>query len=162
MLMFFSCTSVPDGLRPVSGFDVSRYLGKWYEIARLDHRFERGLTRVSAEYTLRPDGHLSVLNRGFSEAGGIWKEALGVAKSRTDRTIGSLRVSFFGPFYGGYHILDLDKDNYRWAVVCGSSRKYLWILAREKTLEKELLDGLVARARSWGFDTEKLIFVRQD
>ena len=162
MLMFFSCTSVPDGLRPVSGFDVSRYLGTWYEIARLDHSFERGLTRVSAEYTLRPDGHVSVLNRGFDAAKGKWKEARGTAKFRGDRTIGSLRVSFFGPFYGGYHILDLDKDNYRWAVVCGPNRGYLWILAREKILDKDLLDDLVAQARGWGFDTEKLIFVKQD
>lgn len=162
MVSLISCTSLPDGLQPVTGFDLQRYLGTWHEIARLDHRFERGLTRVTAEYALRPDGRVSVLNRGFDEAKGTWKEARGVAKFRGDRGVASLKVSFFGPFYGGYHILDLDRDAYRWAVVCGPSRSYLWILAREKVLDRDLLDTLVAKAKGWGFETEKLIFVSQE
>jgi apolipoprotein D and lipocalin family protein len=162
MLSLLGCTSVPEGLQPITGFEVQRYLGTWHEIARLDHSFERGLIRVSAEYTPRADGNISVVNRGFSPIKQKWSEVHGVAKFRGEKTVASLKVSFFGPFYGGYHILALDKEDYQWAVVCGPSRSYFWILAREKTLAKELLDNLIAQARGWGFNTEKLILVKQD
>ena len=162
MLSIFGCTSIPDGLRPVTGFDVQRYLGKWYEIARLDHSFERGLTNVSAEYALKPDGSVSVLNQGFNPAKQKWSQARGKAKILGDAGTGSLKVSFFGPFYGGYHILALDKEKYQWALVCGPDKSYLWILAREKTLDKAVLERLANKARGWGFDTQKLIFVEQD
>lgn len=153
-----ACTAVPEGLEPVRGFDVERYLGRWYEIARLDHRFERGLSRVTADYGRRDDGGIRVLNRGWDAAAGEWKEAEGRAYPIGDADVGSLKVSFFGPFYGGYHVLALDPD-YRWALVAGPSRDYLWILAREPRLDPELYRRLVAQAAAAGFPVDTLIEV---
>jgi len=155
------CTGHPDGVQPVTNFELSRYLGVWYEIARLDHSFERGLSRVSATYTLRQDGGIDVLNRGFDQSSGRWKEAKGKAYFIDQPSVASLKVSFFGPFYGGYHVIDLDKDNYSYALVCGPSRSYLWILARERTLGRVTLQRLIDGARKAGFDTEGLILVDQ-
>lgn len=150
------CTRVPDGLQPVTGFEINRYLGKWYEIARLDHSFERGLQNVTAEYSLQDDGSIRVLNRGFNVQKGTWEEVEGTAKFIGDPRIGSLKVSFFGPFYGGYHILAIDHD-YRYAVLTGPSRAYLWILAREDHLPDDVMQGLIHQAEVWGFKTEKLL-----
>ena len=100
-MLLAGCTRVPAGLRPVTGFDSQRYLGKWYEIARLDHSFERGLTNVTAEYAVRPDGSISVVNRGYSPRAGKWRQVRGVARFRGDKTVGSLSVCFFWPFWGG-------------------------------------------------------------
>lgn len=151
-------TGVPKGAVPVSPFDVQRYLGTWYEIARLDHAFERGLTDVNATYALKDDGSVSVLNRGFDPVKGAWKEAEGRALFIGDRQTGSLKVSFFGPFFGGYHVVALDPD-YRWAMVIGPDTGYLWILARERTLDAAVRDKLVAQAASLGVDTKELIWV---
>ena len=152
-------TGVPEGLAPVGGFELDRYLGTWYEIARLDHRFERGLTSVSAEYSMRDDGGVAVLNRGFDEGKKEWKEARGRAKFIGDPSVGSLKVSFFGPFWGGYHIIALDTDRYRWAMVAGPNRSYLWILSREPSLDSAVTADLVGKARQWGFETDELIYV---
>jgi apolipoprotein D and lipocalin family protein len=157
-----NCTGVPKGVQPVTDFDVTRYLGKWHEIARLDHSFERGLTNVSAEYSGRDDGGINVVNRGYDESAGKWKEVRGKAYFIGDKTVGSLKVSFFGPFYGGYHILVLDEQNYAYSLVCGPNRSYLWILARGRKLDERLLSDLTTKARQWGFDTDKLIYVKQD
>jgi apolipoprotein D and lipocalin family protein len=154
-------TGPPEGLEPVTGFELDRYLGAWYEIARLDHSFERGLTNVSAEYAMRNDGGVSVLNRGYDPAKRKWKDARGRAKFIGDPSIGSLKVSFFGPFYGGYHILALDAAEYRWAMVAGPNRSYLWILSREPSLDAAVLEDLVGEARRWGFETNGLIYVAQ-
>ncbi len=153
-----SCTGIPQGLRPVEEFEVSRYLGTWHEIARLDHSFERGLTKVTARYTLRDDGGIDVLNRGYDERGDRWKEAKGKAYFTGSPRVGSLKVSFFGPFYGGYNVIALDRDEYSWSVVCGPSRNYLWILAREPRLDKTLLASLVRFAGEHGFETDRLIY----
>jgi len=153
------CTGIPSGLAPVTGFEVKRYLGTWYEIARLDHSFERGLVRVSAEYTARDDGGITVVNRGFDPAAKEWREARGVAYASGDPTVGSLEVSFFRPFYGGYHIIALDKEQYAYALVCGPSRSYLWILARTTTLAPPTLGALVDQAKRAGFATDELIYV---
>ena len=152
------CTGVPSGLRPVSPFDIQRYLGRWYEIARLDHSFERGLTDVSAEYRLLPGGAVAVLNRGFDPAAGKWREAQGTARFREAPDVGSLKVTFFWPFYGGYHVIALDPD-YGWAVVAGPTRSYLWILARAPSLPEPLLRDLAAKARAMGFAADELIYV---
>ena len=152
------CASVPKGLVPVTGFELPRYLGTWHEIARLDHSFERGLSAVTADYSMRPDGGVKVLNKGFSAADNKWKEAEGRAYFTGDPGTGSLKVSFFRPFYGGYHIIELDKDAYRYALVAGPSRKYLWILARTPELKPEITARLVEKARALGFETDKLIF----
>ena len=152
------CATAPKGLAPVGGFEVSRYLGTWHEIARLDHTFERGLTNVTAEYSLREDGGVKVVNRGYKKASDEWKEAVGRAYFTGDRSVGQLKVSFFRPFYGGYNIVELDREGYGYALVAGPSRKYLWILARKPQLEPEIVKRLVDKARELGFDTDKLIF----
>lgn len=157
-LLFTGCTGIPDGVEAVKGFDVNRYLGTWYEIARLDHPFERGLSKVRAEYTLREDGGINVTNMGFDRRKKEWKTATGKAYFVEGPDVGRLKVSFFGPFYGGYNILELD-SNYSHALVCGPSRKYLWILARKPEMEENVKAVLVEKARSLGFDTSGLIFV---
>jgi apolipoprotein D and lipocalin family protein len=159
MLFLTACVGIPDNVKPVDGFILEKYLGKWYEIARLDHSFERGLSRVTANYSLREDGGVRVLNRGYSEKEGRWKEAEGKAYfvQRTDQ--GHLKVSFFGPFYGSYVVFELDHENYRYALVSGPEKSYFWILARSPEIEKNLRDTLIAKAAARGFDTSKLIFV---
>lgn len=152
------CTGVPDGLAPVDNFDANRYLGTWYEIARLDHRFERGLEQVSAHYSLNPDGSIKVINRGYDPEQRQWQQAEGTAKFVGEPTIGQLKVSFFGPFYGGYNVLRLAPD-YRYALVSGPDRDYLWLLARTASLPEQDLKFLVAEAQRMGFATEQLIYV---
>jgi apolipoprotein D and lipocalin family protein len=159
LLALGGCTGVPGGLQPVTGFEPDRYAGKWYEIARLDHSFERGLSNVSATYSRMPGGDIAVVNRGYEASKERWKEIEGKARLIQDPDIGSLKVSFFGPFYSGYHVIALDKENYAYAMVAGYSRDYLWILSRQKTMEKTVLADLVAKARQWGFQTDKLIYV---
>lgn len=154
-------TSLPQGIAAVSPFDVGRYEGKWYEIARLDHPFERGLTDVNASYRVQPDGSLRVLNRGFDPADGEWEQAEGRVRFAGDTRTGSLEVSFYGPFYGGYHVVALDKENYRWSLVMGPSREYFWILARDKQLPAALRERLLSRARQLGVQTDRLIWVSQ-
>ena len=155
------CVGIPENVTPVGNFNADRYLGTWYEIARLDHSFERGLMRVTATYSLRDDGGIRVLNRGYSEKEGAWKESKGRAYfvQGTDR--GYLKVSFFGPFYGSYIVFELDHANYQYAVVSGPDKSYLWILARTPQMENALRDSLVAKAAALGFDTSKLTFVDQ-
>lgn len=154
-----ACTGIPEGVEPVRDFDLERYLGTWYEVARLDHRFERGLTDVTATYTLRDDGGVDVVNRGYREAKGEWDSAEGKAYFVEEDRVGRLKVSFFGPFYGAYNVFELDRDGYRYAMVAGPNRSYLWILAREPDLPEEIVERLVARAGSLGFDTAELIYV---
>ena len=156
------CTAVPKGLEPVTGFEPDRYLGKWYEIARLDHAFERNLSNVSATYTRGEKGDIRVKNRGFNAKTGAWKQIEGNARFLEGDAVGSLKVSFFGPFYGGYHIIALDRQNYRYAMVAGPSRSYLWILSRIKTLNDAIYTDLVTKASGWGFDTAKLIKVEHN
>lgn len=158
-LGLFGCVRVPGGLVVVENLDAERYLGTWYEIARLDHSFERGMSQVTARYTARSDGGIDVLNRGYLADKGEWKEAHGRAYFVGDRSHGRLKVSFFGPFYGGYNIIALDHEEYRYSLVAGPSRGFLWILAREPRLDAATLDGLLNIARDAGFDTEALIFV---
>ncbi|MBP9806136.1 MAG: lipocalin family protein [Candidatus Accumulibacter sp.] len=162
LLLLAACTSVPEGITPVSHFQLDRYLGKWYEIARLDHSFERGLSDVSAQYRLLPDGKVEVINRGYRAEKGDWKEAIGKAVFIGDPTLGSLKVSFFGPFYGGYHVAALDERDYRWSLVVGPSRDYLWILARERRLPADVREQLLKKASQLGFDISRLIWVGQD
>lgn len=157
-LFLAGCVEIPENVKPVDNFKLEKYLGQWYEIARLDHSFERGLSRVTANYSLR-DGGVRVLNRGYSEKENKWKEAEGKAffVKRPDQ--GYLKVSFFGPFYGSYVVFELDHENYQYALVCGPNKSYLWILARSPEIKQELKDMLIAKAATLGFDTSKLIFV---
>lgn len=162
MGLLAGCTNVPNGVTPVADFELAKYLGKWYEIARLDHSFERGLSNVTAQYTMRSDGGVSVLNRGYHQNNGQWDEALGKAYFVSEDSVGHLKVSFFGPFYASYVIAELDKPNYQYALITGPDTDYLWILARQPTLSKAIVDELTAKARALGFDTQKLIFVQHD
>jgi apolipoprotein D and lipocalin family protein len=139
---------------------VERYLGRWHEIARLDHSFERGLSEVSADYRKLPDGRIEVTNRGFDARKNIWKEAKGVARFQGNPNVASLEVSFFWPFYGAYNVLVLDPQ-YRYALVAGPNHDYLWILARDPQLDPATLSSLVGRARDFGFATDALIYVEQ-
>ena len=145
-LLLGGCVGMPDTVRPVENFQLERYLGTWYEIARLDHSFERGLSRVSAEYSLREDGGVRVVNRGYNAKTGEWEQAEGKAFFVQDPQTGFLKVSFFGPFYGAYVIFELDHEGYSHAVVSGPDTSYLWILAREKRLDDALRRELVAKA----------------
>ena len=156
------CVGAPEGIKPADGFEVDRYLGKWYEIARLDHSFERGLSNVTATYAKRDDGGLAVFNRGFDAQKGAWREAHGRAYFLGDAGTASLKVTFFWPFYGGYHVIALDREGDRYALVAGPGRDYLWILARDKRLPEATLEHLVAVAHRNGFDVNALIFVTHD
>lgn len=152
------CTGMPEGVQPVSGFKVERYLGTWYEIVRLDHSFERGLSDVTANYRTRSDGGIGVLNRGYDTKKGAWREANGIAYFLGSPDIASLKVSFFRPFYGGYHVMALDPD-YRWAMIAGPSHEYFWILSRTPQLPAEELERLLQTARDAGFNLTGLIRV---
>jgi len=154
------CVGVPDGVEPVESFEPSRYLGKWYEIARLDHSFERGLTEVTATYSQREDGGIRVVNEGYSMESGEWSRAEGKAFFVQGDDRGFLKVSFFGPFYGSYIIFDLDPD-YRYSMVSGPNKSYLWLLARAPTIDKATIEQFVRKAKLMGFDTDKLIYVDQ-
>jgi apolipoprotein D and lipocalin family protein len=158
VLLLGGCVSMPENITPVDNFNIERYLGKWYEIARLDHSFERGLTSVSAEYSLRSDGGLRVINRGYSQKENKWKEIEGKGYFVDRQDAGFLKVSFFGPFYGSY-VFNLDRD-YSYALVCGPDKSYLWLLARSPRINDDLKKGLIDKAAERGFDTEKLIYVR--
>lgn len=155
-----ACSVAPEGVQPVTGFQVERYLGRWHEIARLDHRFERGLEQVTADYSLNTDGTLRVVNRGLDVKEGRWREAVGRARFTGASTTGQLEVSFFGPFYGGYNIIALDPD-YQHVLVSGPSRDYLWILARTPTLAPEVYARLSAQAEALGFPVTELLRVPQ-
>lgn len=152
------CLAVPDGIEPIENFELNRYLGKWYEIARLDHSFERGLGAVSADYSLRDDSGIKVINSGLNMDSNQIQEAEGRAYFVQEPTIGHLKVSFFGPFFGSYIIFELDK-NYEYAFVAGNSRDYLWLLARSPKVSEDLIDYFTSRASALGFDTSQLIFV---
>ncbi len=158
-LMLWACIGIPEKVIPVEGFERDRYLGTWYEIARLDHSFERGLEKVTAVYSLRDDGGIRVVNRGYDPLRRKWKEAVGKAYSVGDPRVGRLKVSFWGPFYSSYNIIDLDFEDYGHAMVCGPSKSYLWILARAPQLDPSLKSKLIDKAQALGFATDKLIHV---
>lgn len=146
-------------IKPVSPFELSKYLGKWYEIARLPAWFERDMTHVTATYTLKKNGKVRVENAGNRK--GKRKVAIGKAKFAKETNAGYLKVAFFWNFYADYKIIELDTVNYRYAMV-GSSLDYLWILCREPKLDKGILDSLVDKAQKLGFDTRNLYYTPQE
>ncbi len=161
-IALYGCLGLPEGVSPVSDFDKTRYLGTWYEIARLDHPFERGLTNIYAEYSLREDGGIKVLNRGYSPQEGAWEEAEGKAYFVESDKLGYLKVSFFGPFYGSYVVFELDHENYDYAYVSGPDFKYLWLLARAPHPDPEVLQRFKEKAGALGFAVDQLIVVEHD
>ncbi|WP_116472976.1 lipocalin family protein [Zobellella maritima] len=160
-LLLSGCLGMPRDVEPVKSFELDRYLGTWYEIARLDHSFERGLTHVSADYSLRDDGGVRVLNRGFDKAENTWREAEGKAYLVADPQQGHFKVSFFGPFYSSYVVFELD-EAYRYAFVSGYNRSYLWLLARTPTVSQEVRTRFMVRSKALGFDIDSVIFVEQN
>lgn len=162
VLVLAGCVGRPENIVPVNNFETTRYLGKWYEIARLDHSFERGLSHVTADYSLRQDGGLKVLNRGYKDADAQWKEAEGKAYFVDKKDVGYLKVSFFGPFYGSYIVFDLDQQDYSYSMISGPDKSYLWLLSRAPSMDPALQQRLVEKARGLGFDTSKLIYVKQN
>ncbi len=159
--LFYSCASIPKKATAVHPFDKSRYLGKWYEIARLDYRFEKNMNNVTAEYSLREDGKIKVDNKGYNYRKNEWKQSIGKAKFRGDDTLAQLKVSFFGPFYAGYNVIAIDKD-YQYALVAGKSTDYLWILSRSTTLPEAVKNEYIEIAKKAGYNTADLIWVKHD
>lgn len=155
-LSLAGCAPSSAHIPAVCDFDSARYMGKWYEIARLPHRFERGLERVTAEYSAAPDGSITVVNRGMR--GDEPRSITGKAKLKHPEAqppAGELRVSFFGPFYSDYRIIELPPD-YRYAVVTGGTMDYLWILGRAPRLDAAELAGILRRLEALGFDVARL------
>ena len=161
LLSLGGCLGMPKTVQPVKDFKLNNYLGQWYEIARLDHSFERGLSQVTAEYSLRKDGGVSVLNRGYSAATKEWKEAEGKAYFVNHPDEGYLKVSFFGPFYGSYVVFELEKENYEYAFVSGPNNDYLWLLSRSPSVSADIIERFEQLAEENGFDVESLIYVEQ-
>lgn len=165
LMLLVSCTVSSSKLKVIDNIDANQYLGIWYEIARLDHSFERGLEQVTANYSLNDDGSIKVVNRGYDANKKEWKEAIGKAlfvdppNADGSRT-GRLKVSFFGPIYGTYNIIELDKPYYNYALVTGGDN-YLWVLSRTPQLTYPIKQHLIAQAKELGFATDKLIFVKQ-
>ena len=160
-LLAMGCVRIPENIKPVTSFESDRYLGKWYEIARLDHSFERGLTKVTATYSLREGGGLKVVNQGWSAEKGVWKTATGKAFFVEDAHQGYLKVSFFGPFYGSYIVFELDQEGYQYALVAGPDKSYLWLLSRSPKMNPAKQEELINKAKRLGFDTQRLVFVDQ-
>ena len=158
-LLLTSCLSVPEGVVPVNNFELDRYLGRWYEVARLDHSFERDLQAVTAEYVARDDGGIKVINSGRNIDSGEIQQAEGRAYFVEDPSIGHLKVSFFGPFFGSYVIFGLDQDNYQYAFIAGNTTDYLWLLSRSPKVSQELLEKFKDSVTSLGFNLEELIMV---
>lgn len=160
-ILLDSCASIPNKAIPVQDFEINRYLGTWYEIARFDFRFEKDLDNVSAQYSLDKNGNVIVLNSGYHVVKNEWKKADGLAKFRGDKGVAALKVSFFGPFYAGYNVIALD-DNYQYALVAGKNLDYLWILSRDKSIPEEVKIKYLQIAKDIGYDTSELIWVKHD
>ena len=161
ILSFCSCSSIPKGVNAVTPFEKEKYLGKWYEIARFDFKFEKGLNNTTAEYSLRDDGKIKVINRGYNYEKKVWKQAIGKAKYAGDGHTAMLKVSFFGPFYSGYNVIAIDED-YKYALIAGGSLEYLWILSREKYIPENIKTEYLKIAEDYGFNTSKLLWVEQN
>lgn len=160
-ILFNSCSFIPKNAKAVESFNVDRYLGVWYEIARFDFRFEKDLDNVSAQYSLNEKGNVRVLNSGYNYEEGIWKKADGIAKFRGNKSIAALKVSFFGPFYAGYNVVALD-ENYQYALIAGKDLDYLWVLSRTKTIPEVVKSDFLRIAEEIGYDTNRLIWVKHD
>ncbi len=161
LFLLAGCTGIPEGVTVVDNFALDRFLGTWYEIVRIDNSFEKELEPVSATYKLAQDGSVRVINKGYDTTKHKWSTIEGKAAFIGESSKGALKVSFFGPFYASYNVIALDKANYRWAMVCGRSKSFFWILSRDQQMEPALLKELIAQAKSLGFDTAKLRYIKK-
>ncbi len=157
----FSCVSIPKNLTAVQNFEVQKYTGTWYEIARFDFRFEKNLKNVTATYSQNPDGSIKVVNKGFDYIENKWKQAEGKAKFVNDANEARLKVSFFGPFYAGYNVIAM-QPNYENVWVVGNDKSYMWILSRKKTIDESTKNHFIKLAKEAGFDTDKLVWTIQE
>ncbi|MCK9329712.1 MAG: lipocalin family protein [Candidatus Cloacimonetes bacterium] len=156
-----SCATIPKGAVAVKNFDKEKYLGKWYEIARKDFKYERNLNNTTAEYSLNKNGTIKVLNKGYNTIKKEWTQVTGKAKFIDKENIGMLKVSFFGPFYSGYNVIAID-DDYKYALVAGASHKYLWFLSRDTTMPIKIKNKYLKLAKEIGYDTTDLIWVQHN
>jgi apolipoprotein D and lipocalin family protein len=154
-------TTIPRNIKAIENFKKDRYLGKWFEIARFDFRFEKDLNNTTAEYSLNSNGSIKVVNRGFNFKTKKWEEVSGKAKFVNNESVGMLKVSFFGPFYGGYNVIAIDPE-YKYALVAGQSLDYLWILSREKNIPEDIKSAYLDKALNYGFDIGKLVWVEHN
>jgi apolipoprotein D and lipocalin family protein len=161
IFLIHACSTLPKGAVVVEPFDVNRYLGKWYEIARFDFRYERNMNNTTAQYALNEDGTIQVINRGYDTVKNQWEEATGKAKFAGEPKEARLKVSFFGPFYAPYNVIALDPD-YRYALVAGKNLKYLWILSREKTIPDDIQKNYIKIAEEIGYPTSELLWVEHN
>lgn len=159
-LFLSGCVTKPENITPIKNFKAKKYLGKWYEVARLDNTFEKGLVKVNAEYSLNHDGSIKVINSGVNPTTGKRSYAEGIAKFVEDKDTAFLKVSFFRPFYGAYVVFELD-DDYKYAYVAGADKAYLWLLSRTPTVSNKVKQDFIARAKDLGYDTNDLVWVKQ-
>ncbi|MEJ1237329.1 lipocalin family protein [Chryseolinea sp. T2] len=160
-VLYYTRSTAPSGAKPVTSFDKQKYLGKWYEIARLDYYFEQNLDNVTATYSLNEDGTIRVDNKGFDVLKNKWKESIGKAKFADDPSVGKLKVSFFGPFYAGYNVIAID-EHYQYALVAGRNLDYLWLLSRETTMPERVSKSFLQKASALGYQVKNLIWVKHD
>jgi apolipoprotein D and lipocalin family protein len=153
--------SIPKNAKAVKPFDLKKYLGTWYEIARFDYLWEKHMDHVTATYSLNEDGSIRVDNKGYDHKKDKWEESVGKAKPVDDPKEAKLKVSFFGPFYAGYNVIAIDKD-YRHALVLGEKTDYLWLLSRDKDMPDSIKDKYMKKAAALGCDIDKLVWTKQD
>lgn len=156
-----SMRTIPKGAVAVKPFNLKKYLGKWYEIARLDYRFEKNLNNTTAEYSLNDDNTVKVVNKGYNYKKDKEEEAVGVAKFVNEPDEAKLKVSFWGPFYSGYNVIAIDKK-YKHALVVGKNRNYLWLLSKEKTMPEDIKLSYLRQAMDLGYDISKLVWTEHD
>ncbi len=159
-LVLLGCVDVPEGIKPVTRFKINRYLGTWYEIARLDYMGEQDLKSVSTEYSRNQKGDLVFKHRGYMTKWAEWREKEGRISLAGDPNVGHLKISYFFPIYKPYVIFELDPD-YQYAYVCGKDRSFLWLLSRAKYLDEDIVDDFIEKSQNLGFDTSKLVFTDQ-
>lgn len=156
-----SCSTIPERAVAIKPFSKEKYLGKWYEIARLDFKYERNLDNTTATYSLNDNGSIKVVNQGYDTVKKKWVQAIGKAKFVKDENTAMLKVSFFGPFYSGYNVIAID-DEYKYALVAGKSLKYLWILSRETNVPGDIKDKYLKIAEDIGYNTADLLWIKHD
>lgn len=161
VFFMMGCQSIPKNATAVSPFSLDKYLGKWYELARLDFKYEEGLNNTTATYSMKDNGNVEVLNQGYDYEKKEWTEAKGRAKFRGENNVAELKVSFFGPFWAGYNVISLAGD-YEYALVAGKDTDFLWILARTTTIPDNIRNGFLQEAKKIGYNTDELIWVEHD
>lgn len=161
MFGILSCATIPKKAKAVTSFEKEKYLGKWYEIARFDFKFERNLNNTTAEYSLNENGTIKVDNRGYNTVNEEWQQSIGKAKFVNDESTAMLKVSFFGPFYGGYNVLAIDPE-YKYALIAGGSLDYLWILSRYPSIPEDIKTNYLQIAENVGYKTSKLLWIEHN